>query len=279
MAINDFSAIIQFTATLCIAFVAVEYVRSFIGVLCERFFKFQEFIANSFQECRSILTDKDTLDHIEPIIIEGKSTNPEIEEAKRQNEALNKEINEEEEKKKEEVKISCQVRSMSSLCFFLFLISVLILLVGGIEKRYTNSSHILVTILNILSIVYLVYGWCVGENECPKKYRDFSSLRHSFTGFIIIVTLSLIVTFSVRMWVPIGVEIFNGIWWFSLVAFIVLSYLNFIVFTFKIKNKATAFKTQVNKSTTDLTNKCQEAEKKVEELQGLSRLNARLQTD
>jgi hypothetical protein len=279
MAINDFSALIQFTATLCIAFVAVEYVRSFIGVLCERFFKFQEFIATSFQVCRSILTDRDTLDHIEPIIIEGKSTNPEIEEAKRQNEALNKEINEEEEKKKEEVKISCQLRSMSSLCFFLFLINVLVLLVGSVEKRYPDFSHILVSILDILSIVYLVYGWRVGENECPKKYRDFSSLRHSFTGFIIIMIFSLLVPFFVFIWAPILVEVFNSIWWFSLVAFIVLSYLNFIVFTFKIKNKATAFKTQVNKSTADLINKCQEAEKKVEELQGLSRLNARLQTD
>lgn len=72
MAINDFSAIIQLAATLCIAFVAVEYVRSFIGVLCERFFKFQDFIAKSFQECRDILTDRDTLEHIEPIVIEGK---------------------------------------------------------------------------------------------------------------------------------------------------------------------------------------------------------------
>jgi len=173
MAINDFSAIIQLAATLCIAFVAVEYVRSFIGVLCERFFKFQDFIAKSFQECRDILTDRDTLEHIEPIVIEGKSTNPEIEEVKRQNEALSKEIEEEEKRKNEEVKISCQVRSMSSLCFFLFLMSVLILLLGGVEKKYSDTSHSLVTILIVLSIIYLVYGWCVGETNVLKSSETF----------------------------------------------------------------------------------------------------------
>lgn len=279
MAINDFSAIIQLAATLCIAFVAVEYVRSFIGVLCERFFKFQDFIAKSFQECRDILTDRDTLEHIEPIVIEGKSTNPEIEEAKRQNEALSKEIEEEEKRKNEEVKVSCQVRSMSSLCFFLFLMSVLVLLLGGVEKKYSDTSHSLVTILNVLSIIYLVYGWCVGENECPKKFRDFSSLRHSFTGFVVISLLSVIITCAVFVWMPTLISTFNYVWWFSLVVFVVFVYLNFIVFTFKIKNKAIAFKTKVNESKTSLIGKCQEAEKKVEDLRGLSRLNARLQTD
>ena len=162
MAINDFSAIIQLAATLCIAFVTVEYVKSFIGVLCELFFKFQVFITESFQECRSILTDRDTLDHIEPISIEGKSTNSEIEEAKRQNEALNKEIKEEEERKKEEVKISCQVRSMSSLCFFIFLINVFVLLTGGIEKKYADFSHVLVSFLVFWGGLYLVFGWLFG---------------------------------------------------------------------------------------------------------------------
>lgn len=279
MAINDFSAIIQLAATLCIAFVTVEYVKSFIGVLCELFFKFQVFITESFQECRSILTDRDTLDHIEPISIDGKSTNSEIEEAKRQNEALNKEISEEEERKKEEVKISCQVRSMSSLCFFLFLISIFILLTGGIEKRYTDFSHILVTFLDCLGGLYLVVGWFVGENECPKKFRDFSSLRHPFIGFLVIVFLSFVLAGVVLVKAILLIPFFNFIWWFSLLAFIVLTYFNFVVFTFKIKNKAHAFKDEVDKAKSALIGKCRNAEAKVEELQGLSRINARLKSD
>ena len=279
MAINDFSAIIQLAATLCIAFVTVEYVKSFIDILCEFFFKFQVFIADSFQECRSILTDRDTLDHIEPISIEGKSTNSEIEEAKRQNEALNKEIKEEEEKKKKEVKISCQVRSMSSLCFFLFLVSIFILLIGGIEKKYTDFSHVLVTFLDTFGGLYLVIGWFVGEIKCPKKIIDFSSLRHPSIGFLAVVSISFILTEYVLLKKISLIPLFDIIWWFSLLAFIALTYFNFIVFTFKIKNKARAFKKEVEKAKCGLITKCKEAEVKVEELRGLSRINARLKSD
>ena len=113
----------------------------------------------------------------------------------------------------------------------------------------------------------------------PKKFRDFSSLRHSFMGFVVISLLSVIITCAVFVWMPTLISTFNYVWWFSLVVFVVFIYLNFIVFTFKIKNKAIAFKTKVNESKTSLIGKCQEAEKKVEDLRGLSRLNARLQSD
>ena len=75
------------------------------------------------------------------------------------------------------------------------------------------------------------------------------------------------------------VPICNFIWWFLLLAFILLTYLNFVVFTFKIKNKAHAFKKEVDKAKSDLIEKCKEAEAKVEELRGLSRINARLKSD
>lgn len=76
---------------MSIAFVAVEYVKSYTSILCERFFKFQDFVEQSFKECRDILTDKETLEHICPIDIEGRSTNTAIEDAKRKNESLTKE--------------------------------------------------------------------------------------------------------------------------------------------------------------------------------------------
>lgn len=279
MEINNFSAIIQLAATLCIAFVAVEYVKSFIGILCERFFKFQNFIADSFAECRLLLTDKDTLEHIDPIIIDGKSTNSEIEEVKRQNEALTKEIDEEESKKKEEMKIFCQVRSMSSLCFFLFLVNVLLLMFGGIEKSFPDFSHVSVFLLNILSTLYLLWGWYAGECECPRKFRDFSSLKHASICFVIIAFLSLITGIIVLLWKQEVLIVVNFVWQYSVIVIILLTYLNFIVFTFKIKTKAKAFKNQVGISKNILIKKCEKTKQNVEELKGVSRLNARLKAD
>ena len=40
MEINDFSAVIELIATISVAFVAVEYVKSYTNILCERFFNF-----------------------------------------------------------------------------------------------------------------------------------------------------------------------------------------------------------------------------------------------
>ena len=69
-------------ATMSIAFVATEYVTSYTKNLCERFFKFQEFVKTSFKECRDILTDKESLKQLHPVVIDGQSTNGKIEEAK-----------------------------------------------------------------------------------------------------------------------------------------------------------------------------------------------------
>lgn len=99
MAKNDFSTLICMAATMSIAFVATEYVTSYTKNLCERFFKFQEFVKTSFKECRDILTDKESLKQLHPVVIDGQSTNGKIEEAKRQNESINKEIDELENKK------------------------------------------------------------------------------------------------------------------------------------------------------------------------------------
>lgn len=54
MAINDFSTLICMAATMSIAFVATEYVTSYTKTLCERFFKFQEYVKASFDECRNL---------------------------------------------------------------------------------------------------------------------------------------------------------------------------------------------------------------------------------
>lgn len=118
MAINDFSAVIQLMATISIAFVAVEYVKSFTGQLCDRVFRFKDFIKQSFQECKNSLADKETLDSLEPLIIEGKSTFATIEEVKRKHETLITKVDSECNLKINRLKDVCQVRSMPALCLY-----------------------------------------------------------------------------------------------------------------------------------------------------------------
>ena len=280
MAINDFSAIIQLAATISIAFVAVEYVKSFTCILCEKFFNFYDFVKDSFKECRDILTDKDTLSHIEAVDVGGKSTITAIEEAKRQNESLSKEIDEEEKRQQEEISKVCEARSMSSICFFVFLFNTMLLIVGGLENRHPFFIHYLSLIFNLLGIIYLMVGWFTGERKDPYRFLDFASLRHPIFGFVVVFTISSAVSLILFNYCKdYTFEYIEDIWWYVLVVSIVFTYLNFIVFVFKIRSKAHDFMSNVASSKENLKNKCKAAEKDVEDLMGTTRLMAKLRAD
>lgn len=281
MTINNFSALIQLAATLSIAFVAVEYVRSYTTVLCEKFFKFHEFIKDSFEQCRAILTDIDTLSHIQPIDIGGgKTTNSEIEAAKRNNEALTKEIDTEELKKKEEMSCVCQAKSMSSMCFFIFLYNTLLLFVGGVEESHPYFVHSFSFSYGLLGVLYIVIGWWLGEKEKPARFCDFASLRHSIYGFLIILLLSLTSGIIVHLfffdWFLYTLAPY---WWYLFIFTLLLTYTNFVIFVFKIRIKAKSFKKTVLESKGQLEEKCKKAEERVSDLLGTTRLISKLQAD
>ena len=272
MAINDFSTLICMVATMSIAFVATEYVTSYTKNLCERFFKFQEFVKASFQECRDLLTDMETLNHIPAIDVGGKSTNGQIEAVKRKNESLKKEIDEVETIKNEAVTDICQARSMSALCLFVFLFNVALLFLGGIECCFSDLSRRVCAILCIFSILYVVLGWMLGERENPKKLLNFSSLCHATYSFVSIFVVSVIIgiiNFQYLCYV-------TDFWWWLLLFCTFISYLNFVVFILKVNSKAKEYKKDVVESKNGMIQKCTEAEKDVEDLLSTTRLSEKL---
>ena len=194
MTISDASSVIEMSATLSIAFVAVEYVKSYTAILCDRFFKFNEFITEAFKECRDMLADKETLKCIKPITIEGKRTNNAIEKVRRNNESLTKEIGTLEKQKTEDIKIACQAQSMSSLCLFQFLFSMILLFLSAMENDFPFFVHLSSIVLCLLSIIYTIGGWVLGERKEPIRLCDFSSLRHSVWSFIFILILSILIS-------------------------------------------------------------------------------------
>lgn len=278
MTISDASSVIEMSATLSIAFVAVEYVKSYTAILCDRFFKFNEFITEAFKECRDMLADKETLKFIRPITIEGKSTNNAIEEVRRNNESLTKEIGTLEKQKTEDIKIACQAQSMSSLCLFQFLFSMILLFLSAMEKDFSDFVHLSTTILCFLSTIYSIVGWLYGEKKEPKRFCDFSSLRHSVWSSICILILSISLSFYFieNNFVSIYLQPF---WWLFFIGGTLCCYINFIVFIFKINKKAEAFKKEVNTDKESLKRRCKEAHQKEQDLISTLRISERLKTD
>mgnify|MGYP004473838103 CR=1 FL=1 len=95
MMLSDFSPMIELAVTLNIAFVAVEYVKSYTNAVCNQLFNFAKFLDGSFEECKSLLVDDVTLNSIHDSKINGNSIAGEIEKAKISRERISNEISNE----------------------------------------------------------------------------------------------------------------------------------------------------------------------------------------
>lgn len=279
MAINDFSSIIQLSATLLIAFVAVDYVKSYIGQLVERVFGFENFIKSSFDECRHQLTDKETFDNLEPVLINGKSTNAAIEEEKRKTETLTKEIEDTEDEMLKMTKSACYVRSMPSVCLFLFMCHVTILLAGAVEPRLEDFSHIFVSIFCILSMLYLFWGWFEGEKEKQNRFTNFFSLRCSILWFIIIFSIAAFESLYLFFKAVSCKPLFNSSWWYCILAFVLLTFINYLVFSLKIYSNTGKMKIYIRRRQSSLMEKCEKSKKDVSDLMATVRVDSKIKVD
>ena len=281
MIINDFCEPISLAATLSIAFVAVESVKSYTSVLCERFFKFQNFVKSSFDDCRALLTDCETLNHLDIADIgDGKTTVPEIEALKRERESLQSEIDKTEKEKKNHLPAACEAKSMSSLCLFVFLINTAYLFFGSIESTASSFFHSIISIFSILSLTYIVLGWCIGEFKNLICFLDYTSLKHPSIAFGIIIFISLALALVFNLYKDCCIEPFLDKWWWPfLIGIIVASYLNFVVYVIKIKLMAKRYQKEIITSKKELCKKCDNAAKKVNELIAATKLINRLKAD
>lgn len=276
MQIDDFSSLIELIATISIGFVAVEYVKSYTSILCERIFQYVSFISKSYDECRGVLTDQDTLEHIEPVDIGGKSTIDAVEKLKVEHENLHKEIREEEEKLKNAIVEASQSKSLSSTCFYVFLSGIVLLWAASLEKQWESQVHTFLSVYCLLSVLYLLFAWILGEKEKPCTVLNFSSLKHSFICFIVILLLSSICSLC-SIILPASVVVFiESAWLIAIVSYIVLSYLNFAVFAWKINRQAKKFREKVNTSKERMKKKCTDMSSEVQDLLAVVRVNSKL---
>ncbi|MDE7118952.1 MAG: hypothetical protein K2O61_10005 [Bacteroidaceae bacterium] len=141
---------------MSVAFVAVESVKSYTSIACDRLLGLNNFVEDAMNECRKMLVDKETISHIQPVVVDGRSTNTVIEESKRDLESLEKEIGRVEEERKNEIIDVCQVQSLSSLCFFIFLFNIVLLFAGGLDSLFPNYIHSFVVVLCVCSIFYFL---------------------------------------------------------------------------------------------------------------------------
>lgn len=280
MEINDFSALIQLTATLTIAFVAVEYVKSYTRVVCNRIFSLAKTVTKSFKDCVDSLTDDETLNNISAPSIGGRSTNNVVQQTLLKNGALRKNISDLQKEKLADIGSVCRARSMSSLCFFLFMSNTLLLFLAGLERCLGIYTHIVCVVLCVGSVLYLVIGWCLGEKSKPLKYCNFTSLKHPIYSVICMVVIAAVAIVLSKYFISSPfVQSVEGYWWVVLLVFVVISYVNFIMFVGIIWYKARRFLSDIYIVSANLKKDCVEAQADINDVLAACRLQDKLESD
>lgn len=280
MAINDFAALIQLIGTISIAFVAIEYVRSFTETLCRRFFKFNAFLADRLGACRASIPDKDTVASLQPVTMgNNKSTSNMIEKARREHESILKAIDNKEKEMDDKMTTACQARSMPSICLFISFSSFALLFTGAIEKMFTGFSHCFCCVFCLLSIVYLMVGWCYGENEHPRRFCNFASLRNATYGVLILAAMSVVGAIVLLNIPTINDAITETIWWWFLLAYTVFSFTNYFIFFKKIGRSTTELKQEVLRFIVSIQPRCKESSAEINKLLSTQQVNIELMSD
>jgi hypothetical protein len=274
MLLNEFSTLIQLSATINIAFVAVEYAKSYSHILAKQVFKFDDHISESFQKCKSLLVDKNTLDAMKPVDINGKSTSNKIEETKRQIEQVESKLKTESTKLVECVHEMCKAKCLSSLSLNFFLLSIVALFLCGLKSYSENMYYTIYWLtLSMLNMVYVIFGYIFGEKENQYKYLNFTILRHCIVFFFLsmIVTALLMVIF----WSAL-----QGLSKITLNTFLIVTvispWINFICYFIFTKRKSGRIREIIESTSNEMKNKCQDIKNNIDNLLAVSRLDGQL---
>ncbi len=271
MQLADFSALLQLAATLNIAFVAVEYAKAYTIVLAERVFNFEEFIIRSFDACS--LVDKETLNHLEPVTIDGESTFARIEKVKREREVIVDEIEQTKESLKQQIHVLCATKSLSTLSLWFALYSTLALFNAGLENIF-DTVPVFWTLLTISTVIYVVWGWWKGECEKQNKYLDFTKLSHGIMYFCATWVVCYFLAENITSeWLINGI---NSNWNSVLMLSAILPFSNFFVFTVKVRNKAKQIRGRIKGSATKMQVRCNQLQEEVQTLLKINKMSAEL---
>lgn len=274
MRLADFSSFIEVATTLNIALVAIEYVKTYTNVLCSQVFNFQDFINSSFSKCEESLVDKNTLEHLSPDDVNGRSTNNLIEEAKREREKIVERIKEKKAFFKDKIKLVCEAKNISSVSLWHFFLGLTGLFVVGIEDHIAFTKPLWGCLI-VFTIIYSVWGWIAKDKNHDSAFFDYSSLRHT----IIYFSGALLISIIVSVFCGYVNVFFNSIWDWAMPLTLFIMYCNFIAAVIKVWIKAQTVKNEIKESCSQIQKECKDLKDAVDKLISLSDISKQLGVD
>ena len=274
MELSNFSSLAEITVTFNIAFVAIEYVKSFSRVLSTRVLSLGTFIDEKFGECEALLADRETLEHCHPIEIHDKETSRSsenvlhLESVKRKIEIQQKKIEEKKKNIVEGVESICETKSISSISMWLSFYGLVAMTLMGFESESDNNLiHLIWMWLTLFSLIYIICGATLNKKHYSCRLINFSSLLHPIAAIFLSLCLSVIFALLSVSLLPNNIRSCVSIaWTTSLLISMAAMYSNFIVSTFKIYNGARKLRKKVEDTTSNLKEECKPVQKDINEL-------------
>lgn len=264
----DFAPIIQLAATINLAYIAVEYAKSYTGAIARNVFRFGDIIKNHLVRCESHI-DKQTICSLKPCTVDGGDTLIQIQKVQRESSKLLTEVNETQIKLESLVADQCNSKSFASISLYLFLFSTLYLFCCGIS--YSNIVKWTLVFTFAISFLYLLASFIWGESKSYAKH--FASMKTCIVTFLITILFSMAAAYFIDKnfgYVPVN------IWNASLLASSIIPFVNFVVFVLKIKLKSKQIMEEIGNKIKILEEKCKQLEKEVNELKSVQSVSLRL---
>lgn len=260
MELSNFTSFIEIGATLTIAFVAVEYTKQYTCLIAQKVFDYIGRIGQVVLDCKKTI-DEDTIDGLSSFTIDGCDTGVKIEGLKRKKEKALQDIGDKEKYLKGYVLEKCNSKSYSSLSLFIFLFSLTSLFIAGLE---TDNIKCFWIVFFLLSLLYTVSSWILGEKPKYKYWINYSSLKCVIWIYFIVLLLSVAIT---SFWIEIF-KIYLLPYCYDIVGYatLFLPYVNFIIFAFIVRCKSVDIYSEINNTFESLKNTCNDIQKETEKL-------------
>ncbi len=266
--INNFSTLFEIAASLNVAFIAVEYATSYTESVAKNVFKFFDKIQEGINHCKKYI-DKETIDHLRDVEINGHSITHKIEKVKRESEKISKEIDQLNDSLRSSVREKCQLKCFSMVCFHLFLYCLTAALIGAYEEDTASSIEILWVIFSLLSFLYILSSFILGE-IMDVATTFFQNIKWNLLAYIGIVCASLATTHFIGDTLLFHLDFF---WNVFVTATSIYPFVFFLLFIWILKHNSKSINGDIDAKVRDLENKCRELENEVKKLSSVQELS------
>lgn len=270
--LSGFASLFEIAVTLNLVYVVAEKAKQYGSTLTKNFFQSGSNIEKRFVN-RFSLIDKESVETMPAITINQRSTEGEIQEAKREIHKLEDSKEKRIENLNRQTDSRCVLTSFSFISLYMFFYSLMSLFVGGLNITPFVKAYF--STFTLLSIIILSFVTIYGEKTIPNKMSQDFSLTNCCWTFLIVAVLSL-VSLLYRM----QLDCYSSIYWplFILLS-VILPYTAFVIFMIIIHKRLLSLSSELNKEIAEFDDECRKVEGHIHQLKEVYELSINMESN